>query len=151
MFGDNAIDSGIPVEVWRYYLLSNRPEQQDTSFAWDNLGVQNNSELLNNLVTLCSPPASFYAVPQGNFINRALKFVEKFYGSIIPDASPEGADACREFGAQLLIKIQTFIEKMEAIQLRASLGIVMDISATGNKFLQVPRQDPTFRFSFLCV
>ena len=50
VFGDSAMHSGIPVEVWRYYLLANRPETQDTTFAWDNLGVQNNSELLNNLV-----------------------------------------------------------------------------------------------------
>ncbi len=26
VFGDNAQDSGIPCEVWRYYLLVNRPE-----------------------------------------------------------------------------------------------------------------------------
>lgn len=26
VFGDNAMETGIPSEVWRYYLLSNRPE-----------------------------------------------------------------------------------------------------------------------------
>ena len=51
VFGDNARDSGVPVEIWRYYLLANRPETQDTTFAWDNLGAQS-SELLNNLVHL---------------------------------------------------------------------------------------------------
>jgi methionyl-tRNA synthetase len=27
VFGNQAKDTGIPVEVWRYYLLANRPEQ----------------------------------------------------------------------------------------------------------------------------
>jgi len=26
VFGDDAMNSGIPSEVWRYFLLSNRPE-----------------------------------------------------------------------------------------------------------------------------
>ena len=30
VFGDNAAQSNLPVEVWRYYLLINRPEQSDT-------------------------------------------------------------------------------------------------------------------------
>ena len=32
VFGDNAIETGIPVEIYRYYLLSNRPETSDTVF-----------------------------------------------------------------------------------------------------------------------
>ena len=39
VFGDNAMDTGIPVEVWRYYLLVNRPEQQDTVFLWDDFAA----------------------------------------------------------------------------------------------------------------
>ena len=48
---------------------------------------------------------------------------------------------CQEFGAQLLTKTQNYIEKMEAIQMKAALGTVMDIAATGNKFLQVSHAD----------
>jgi methionyl-tRNA synthetase len=55
VFGSDARDTGIPVEVWRYYLLSNRPEAQDTDFKWADLQARNNNELLKNL---------------GNFINR---------------------------------------------------------------------------------
>lgn len=50
VFGNDAMDTGIPVEVWRYYLLANRPEQQDTDFMWANLAAHNNNELLKNLV-----------------------------------------------------------------------------------------------------
>lgn len=48
------------LQVWRYYLLANRPEQSDTDFKWSDLAAKNNNELLANL---------------GNFINRGLSFV----------------------------------------------------------------------------
>ena len=37
MFGNDAQDTGLPVEVWRYYLLANRPESSDTDFKWSDL------------------------------------------------------------------------------------------------------------------
>ena len=39
VFGNDAKDTGIPTDVWRYYLLSNRPEVQDTEFRWSDLQV----------------------------------------------------------------------------------------------------------------
>ena len=48
------------MQVWRYFLLSNRPETADTDFKWADLAAKNNNELLANL---------------GNFINRALSFL----------------------------------------------------------------------------
>lgn len=59
VFGDDAMNTGIPSEVWRYFLLINRPENQDTVFTWSDFIAKNNNELLANL---------------GNFSNRALKF-----------------------------------------------------------------------------
>ena len=55
VFGDQARDTGIPADIYRFYLLYVRPESQDSSFSWDDFLLKNNSELLNNL---------------GNFINR---------------------------------------------------------------------------------
>lgn len=60
MFGSDALDTGIPPEVWRYYLLANRPEAQDTDFRWADLAARNNNELLKNL---------------GNFVNRCVDCV----------------------------------------------------------------------------
>lgn len=34
VFGNDAETTGIPSEVWRYYLLANRPETADTVFTW---------------------------------------------------------------------------------------------------------------------
>lgn len=65
VFGDQARDTGIPADIYRFYLLYVRPETQDSSFSWDDFLLKNNSELLNNL---------------GNFINR---YVEDFYDQCI--------------------------------------------------------------------
>lgn len=69
VFGNDAQDTGIPSDVWRFYLASARPEGSDSSFSWSDLVARNNSELLNNL---------------GNFCNRALVFCEKNFDSTIP-------------------------------------------------------------------
>ena len=34
VFGTSAKDTGVPPDVWRYYLLKNRPETGDTQFEW---------------------------------------------------------------------------------------------------------------------
>lgn len=55
VFGNNAEETGQPPSVWRYYLLSQRPETSDSAFLWSSFIAANNTELLNNL---------------GNFVNR---------------------------------------------------------------------------------
>ncbi len=70
VFGDGAMDSGIAPEVWRYYLLFNRPEKSDSDFSWDDFGLKNNSELLANL---------------GNLVNRCLKFIKDRFDGVVPN------------------------------------------------------------------
>jgi methionyl-tRNA synthetase len=36
VFGPAAKDTGIPASVWRYYLLSTRPETADSMFSWSD-------------------------------------------------------------------------------------------------------------------
>lgn len=70
VFGNDAQHTGIPSDVWRFYLLYVRPETQDSSFSWADLATKNNSELLNNL---------------GNFVNRydqiIVRNTECFYNN----------------------------------------------------------------------
>ena len=63
VFGDQARDTGIPADIYRFYLLYVRPESQDSSFSWDDFLLKNNSELLNNL---------------GNFINRQVSKIHHY-------------------------------------------------------------------------
>jgi methionyl-tRNA synthetase len=70
VFGDEAERTQIPVEVWRYYLLANRPEKGDTVFSWRDFGCKNNDEILPNL---------------GNLCNRALTFSYNSFGGNAPN------------------------------------------------------------------
>lgn len=36
VFGPAARETGVPASVWRYYLLSIRPETADAMFSWDD-------------------------------------------------------------------------------------------------------------------
>ncbi|MCP4296927.1 MAG: methionine--tRNA ligase, partial [Proteobacteria bacterium] len=35
VFGTDVMNSDIPVDLWRFYLLFNRPEKSDSNFSWD--------------------------------------------------------------------------------------------------------------------
>lgn len=120
VFGDDAMKTGIASEVWRYFLLINRPENQDTVFTWDDFKAKNNNELLKNL---------------GNFSNRALKFTVSAFDSVIPEyGAPElqGKDA--EFTNELLKKFEEYHALMEAVKLKDSLRIAMAYSSDCNLY-----------------
>ncbi|EGD75422.1 methionyl-tRNA synthetase [Salpingoeca rosetta] len=86
VFGNNAQESGIPADVYRFYLLYIRPETADTHFDWADLIAKHNNELLNNL---------------GNFVHRALTFSAKFFDSkmtqvVLTDEDKESIAAINE-------------------------------------------------------
>ncbi|XP_065862785.1 probable methionine--tRNA ligase [Euphorbia lathyris] len=126
VFGNDAKDTNIPVEVWRYYLLTNRPEVSDTLFTWSDLQAKLNSELLSNL---------------GNFINRVLSFIAKpsgtGYGSIIPDApNADSHPLTKKLAEDVGKYVEQYIEAMEKVKLKQGLKIAMSISGEGNAYLQ---------------
>ncbi|XP_074366827.1 putative methionine--tRNA ligase isoform X2 [Apium graveolens] len=126
VFGNDAKDTKIPSEVWRYYLLTNRPEASDTLFTWKDLQAKLNSELLNNL---------------GNFVNRVLSFIAKpkgrGYGSIVPDAPGAETHCLTKTLAERVGKyVEQYLEDMEKIKLKQGLKTGMSISSEGNAYLQ---------------
>ncbi|KAK7256743.1 hypothetical protein RIF29_30201 [Crotalaria pallida] len=129
VFGNDAKDTDIPVEVWRYYLLTNRPEVSDTLFTWPDLQSKLNSELLNNL---------------GNFINRVLSFIAKpagqGYDSTIPaipdDVSEDSHELTKKLANEVSAYLEQYIEAMEKVKLKQGLKIAMSISSEGNRYLQ---------------
>ncbi|XP_042443622.1 probable methionine--tRNA ligase [Zingiber officinale] len=126
VFGNDAKDTNIPTEVWRYYLLTNRPEASDTLFTWADLQSKLNSELLNNL---------------GNFVNRVLSFIAKpegaGYDSIIPDAPhAQSHPLTKDLGEKVGKLIEQYLDAMEKVKLKQGLKIAMSISSEGNFYLQ---------------
>ncbi|CAK9141428.1 unnamed protein product [Ilex paraguariensis] len=132
VFGNDAKDTNIPAAVWRYYLLTNRPEVSDTLFTWTDLQAKLNSELLNNL---------------GNFVNRVLSFIAKDpgsetgkgsgYQSIIPDApGAESHPLTKALGEVVGKYVEQYVEAMEKVKLKQGLKTAMSISSEGNAYLQ---------------
>ncbi|KAK7482471.1 hypothetical protein BaRGS_00026288, partial [Batillaria attramentaria] len=119
VFGDQAKDTGIPADIYRFYLLYVRPESQDTSFSWDDLLLKNNSELLNNL---------------GNFINRALMFLSNNFGGVIQPIELEDED--KQLLALINRELTLYITNMENGSLRDSIRNILSISRLGNQFMQ---------------
>lgn len=127
VFGNNAQDTGVSPSVWRYYLLSARPESSDTQFSWDDFVARNNSELLANL---------------GNFVNRVIKFSNAKYNGVVADFNTsELGDTFTLLKADvdgLLTKYNTL---MENTKLKSAQDTAMAISSRGNQFLQDNKLD----------
>ncbi|KAG6288924.1 putative methionine--tRNA ligase, cytoplasmic protein rar1 [Claviceps aff. purpurea] len=124
VFGNQVRDIGISPSVWRYYLLSNRPETADTQFEWQAFVLSNNSELLANF---------------GNFVNRIVKFVNAKCDSTVPDFSASYTDDTFDFPAWIA-RVNTllaeYVDELEKVHIRAGVRKLMEISTEGNALLQ---------------
>lgn len=126
VFGENAKETGIPPDVWRYFLISNRPETGDSQFTWKAFIAGNNSELLANL---------------GNLVNRVVKFVGATYEGVLPEGEVESGEAEQELKKDIDANLQEYTTTMESMRMRYGLEVVMRISARGNAYLQANRLD----------
>jgi len=112
IFGDNIQDSGIPADVWRYYLMMNRPERTDTNFAWKDFQDKLNNEVVGNFA---------------NLVNRTLTFVNKFCdGEVGKITNSWNYDA----------EIKEIIGFYEDIELKRAIKAIMGLSKKANHFFQ---------------
>ncbi|MBU7047980.1 MAG: methionine--tRNA ligase [Theionarchaea archaeon] len=119
VFCDDVMASGIPPDVWRYYLFINRPEKQDTHFYWEDLQEKNNAELVGNL---------------GNFVYRTLSFAHQFLNGVIT------SQKLTEEDTTFLQEVDQHIEdaelSLEACELKTALKHIMGICRMGNQYFQ---------------
>lgn len=121
VFGNDAADTGASASVWRYYLLSSRPETGDARFDWTSFMFKNNSELLANL---------------GNLVNRLIKFTVKHFDGHVPDYCPDVPDPhFSSLQDHVNTLLATYLDNMEAVRLRSVLETAMGISTRGNQYL----------------
>lgn len=126
VFGDNAEATGVSSSVWRYYLLSSRPESSDTQFLWRDFITKNNSELLANL---------------GNLVNRVIKFLNARYGGEIPAYDAKDVPTGEAFKTDIVKLLDEYNTELTGVHLRAGLEKAMHLSARGNQFLQENKLD----------
>jgi len=115
---DEALEM-FPVDYWRYTLISIRPETRDTNFTWKVFLEKVNSDLNDTL---------------GNFVHRALKFINTYYDGRVPEPKE-----LNELDNQMLNYIQETYEKVDktlkGFQLQAAIREVIELSRSGNKYL----------------
>ena len=116
VFGNDAMESGIPADIWRFYLFYNRPEKSDYTFTWKDFQEKVNGELIGNL---------------GNLINRTLSFVSRFFEGQIPEAQSN-----MDFWKEIKLVEQEITDGLERAELRDCLNKIFRISAISNKAFQ---------------
>jgi len=117
VFGSDVLElqERIPIDLWRFYLVYNRPEKSDANFTWEGFVEDINSNFIDNI---------------GNLLNRVLVFYNKnFSGPLGPVTDPNQIKFLEEvssMGKQAL-------EELEAVHLREGLRQVLAIGRLGNK------------------
>ena len=127
VFMDHALEI-LPADYWRYYLMANAPERDDTNFTWDHFQGAINKDLADVL---------------GNFINRILKFCNSKFGPEIP-AGGEAGQAEEELARALEGRISEYVKQMNAMEFRKGLGELRAIWVLGNEYLT--RAEPWAKF-----
>jgi methionyl-tRNA synthetase len=116
VFGTDAMETGIPADVWRFYIFYHRPETSDAVFTWKDFKEKVNGELIGNL---------------GNLVNRTLSFITRYFDGKMPDGSPDPALW------ETVQKFETAIaEKLERAELRDAFHTVFELSSYANKYFQ---------------
>ena len=116
VFGNDCKDTGIPADVWRFYIYYNRPETSDFKFTWKDFQEKVNSELIGNL---------------GNLVNRTLTFLKRFYDGKLPEGKKDEA-----FWAEVARREKGITERLDRAELRDGIKEILALSGYGNKCFQ---------------
>jgi methionyl-tRNA synthetase len=116
VFGTDAMETGIPADVWRFYIFYNRPEKSDALFTWKDFQEKVNSELIGNL---------------GNLVNRTLSFIGRYFDGKMPAGTPDPVlwETVQRFEASIA-------EKLERADLRDAFREIFELSSYANKYFQ---------------
>ncbi|MET9873102.1 methionine--tRNA ligase [Actinacidiphila glaucinigra] len=119
IFTDAALEI-LPADYWRYFLIANAPESDDTSFTWEHFAASVNKDLADTL---------------GNFVNRVLSFSRKRFGDEVP-AGKEAGEAERRLGEQIAELLAEYERHMEDLQFRKAAQALRALWSAGNSYLE---------------
>jgi methionyl-tRNA synthetase len=115
---DEALEL-FPVDYWRFFLISTRPETKDSNFSWEFFVEKINADLNDTF---------------GNFIHRTLTFVNSYFEGEIPKPpllTAEGEAILRI----VRDKVRNVAEELEDSKLQAAANTLISISRIGNQYL----------------
>ncbi|MCX4812233.1 methionine--tRNA ligase [Streptomyces sp. NBC_01239] len=119
VFTDQALDI-LPADYWRYFLIANAPESDDSSFTWEHFTATVNKDLADTL---------------GNFVNRVLSFSKKRFGEEVP-AGADAGEAETRLGEQIAELLAEYENQMEALQFRKAAAALRALWSAGNSYLE---------------
>jgi methionyl-tRNA synthetase len=119
VFTDDALEA-LPADYWRYFLLANAPESDDSSFTWELFTVSVNKDLADTL---------------GNFVNRVLSFSRKRFGDTVPAGHAPG-EAEAALGRQIAGLLAEYEASLDALQFRKAAASLRNLWSAGNVYLE---------------
>lgn len=118
IFMDDALVE-FPADYWRYWLMANAPESDDTSFAFEPFAAVINKDLNDVL---------------GNFINRVLKMTDKNFGPAVPAVGPITENET-DLYRTLDDLVATYTRYMDGVEFRKALAALREIWVSGNNYI----------------
>ncbi|MGW1193578.1 methionine--tRNA ligase [Streptomyces sp. NPDC002559] len=119
VFTDAALEI-LPGDYWRYFLIANAPESDDSSFTWEHFTATVNKDLADTL---------------GNFVNRVLSFSRKRFGDEVPAGHATG-EAEAKLGEEIARLLGEYEEHMEVLQFRKAAAALRALWSAGNSYLE---------------
>ncbi|PVE14161.1 methionine--tRNA ligase [Streptomyces scopuliridis] len=110
----------LPADYWRYFMMANAPESDDTSFTWEHFTATVNKDLADTL---------------GNFVNRVLSFSRKRFGDAVPAGRAAG-EAEAKLGEEIARLLAEYEGHMETIQFRKAAAALRALWSAGNSYLE---------------
>nr|WSX48944.1 methionine--tRNA ligase [Streptomyces sp. NBC_00974] len=119
VFTDQALEI-LPADYWRYFLIANAPESDDSSFTWEHFTSTVNKDLADTL---------------GNFVNRVLSFSRKRFGDDVPAGNAAG-EAEAKLGTQIAELLAEYEGHMDTLQYRKAAAALRALWSAGNSYLE---------------
>ncbi len=116
VFGNDVMDTGIPSDVWRFYIYYVRPEKADALFTWNDFQMKVNTELIGNF---------------SNLVNRTVTFLSRFYDGTVPEGEIDPA-----FWNEAEKFEQRITGCLDRAELRDGFKEIFALAAFGNKAFQ---------------
>ena len=119
VFMDQALEI-MPSDYWRWWLLANAPETNDSDFTWAAFQQGVNKDLADVL---------------GNFVSRVTKFCRSKFGEEVPAGGAYG-EAEAAVTAEINARIRAYEAHWDAIEVRRAAAELRAIWVAGNEYLQ---------------
>ena len=119
VFADEVMSTGIPIDLWRFTLLHNRPEKSDYNFSWDSFLEDINSNFIDNI---------------GNLLNRVLVFYNRSFAGAIPKIEFDRRQ--QRFLDEVGEAEERVVRQFENAAIKDTINDILALGRMGNKFFQ---------------